>query len=151
MEEDPRSGPQGAGSSVPGGVTQHAVEERLNRLAQDLDPLDGGEAWFRSLSFESRQGTLRTLAAMILQAHPSGDVVERAVQQSGLKQTYTPVGLLRSGPLPDQLAKIANLPVDESIKSFRLLVGLLAEADRDRRNRDCAGGCAHWWHHLDGA
>lgn len=151
MDEDPRPDPPRAGASVSGEMTRHAVEERLNRLAQDLDPLDDGDAWFRSLSFERRQGVLRVLAAMIMQAHPSGDAVGRAVQRSGLKPTYTPVALLCSGPLPDQLAKIPSLPVDESIKSFRLLVALLAVADRDRRNRDCASGCGHWWHHLDGA
>lgn len=93
MDEDPRPDPPRAVASVSSDMTRHAVEERLNRLAQDLDPLDDGDAWFRSLSFERRQGVLRVLAAMTMQAHPSGDAVGRAVQRSGLKPTYTPVVL----------------------------------------------------------
>ena len=54
----------------------------------------------------------------------------------------------RVGRLAEQLAKIINLPPDERVKAFRLLVALLGVADDRRRRRFCADGCGHAWHHL---
>ncbi|WP_327739315.1 DUF5958 family protein [Streptomyces nojiriensis] len=47
-----------------------------------------------------------------------------------------------------QPAKIINLPQDERVKSFRLLVALLGVADKRRRERFCADWCGHAWHRL---
>lgn len=44
---------------------------------------------------------------------------------------------------------VLNLPQDERIKAFRLLVALLSVADERRRARFCADGCSHTWHHLE--
>ncbi|MET9585098.1 DUF5958 family protein [Streptomyces sp. NPDC006539] len=39
-------------------------------------------------------------------------------------------------------------PHDERLKSFRLLIAVLAVADGHRRERFCSGGCGHAWHRL---
>ncbi|MEW2406363.1 DUF5958 family protein [Streptomyces griseoviridis] len=39
-------------------------------------------------------------------------------------------------------------PHDGRLKSFRLLIAVLAVADGRRRERFCSDGCGHAWHRL---
>nr|WTB36226.1 DUF5958 family protein [Streptomyces sp. NBC_00830] len=39
-------------------------------------------------------------------------------------------------------------PHEERLKSFRLLIAVLAVADGRRRERFCSDGCSHGWHRL---
>lgn len=120
----------------------------LNRLAQNLDPLDRGVGWFNGLSVDARRSALRELSTFLLQAHPTAEEIESAVARSDLRRTATPVVLLRRSNLRDSLAKIANLPTPELERSFRLLVLLLGISDGRRKRNTCADGCSHWWHNL---
>jgi len=120
----------------------------LNRLAQNLDPLDRGVDWFNGLSVDARRSALRELSVFLLQAHPTAEEIEAAVAGSGLRPTATPVVLLGRPNLRDSLAKIANLPAPELQRSFRLLVLLLGASDGRRKRNNCADGCSHWWHNL---
>ncbi|MEU3134681.1 DUF5958 family protein [Streptomyces sp. NPDC006854] len=53
------------------------------------------------------------------------------------------------GRIDQQLGKIASLtPHDERLKSFRLLIAVLAVADERRRERFCSDGCGHARHRL---
>ena len=119
----------------------------LNRLAQGVDPLEGGVAWFNGLSVDDRRATLRKLRVFVLQARPTIDDAELAVARSGLRPTVTPAVLLVRPNLIG-LGKIPDLPLPELERSFRLLVLLLGIADERRRMISCANGCTHWWHHL---
>jgi len=44
------------------------------------------------------------------------------------------------------MAKLLKLPASESIKTFFLLMSLLAIADARRYSKYCQNGCSHWWH-----
>ena len=124
------------------------AEEWLNRLAQGRTPLEGGRAWFRSAPPAEQTAILQTLAAILQQAHPRADEVERAVALSGLKPTATPAVLLQKGVIREQLAKIVHLPTAEAERSFVLFIHLLGVSDRRRREEECSGGCSHAWHRL---
>ncbi|MFJ5234650.1 DUF5958 family protein [Kitasatospora sp. NPDC088391] len=122
----------------------------LNALAQGTRPLDQGAAWFQGLDGDEQALVLRDLVGYCLQARALTEDAPESVRRAGLRPTHTPAVLLTRGHhLGTQLTKITGLPPDERVKSFRLLVALLAVADDRRRARSCADGCTHAWHHLE--
>ncbi|WP_089224598.1 DUF5958 family protein [Actinacidiphila glaucinigra] len=123
----------------------------LNELAQGLRPLPLGVAWFAGLSADEQFEVLRDLAGYCLQARATREDGEESVDRAGIRPTHTPAVLLTRGRLPEQLTKIVNLPQDERVKAFRLLIALLAVADERRRARYCTEGCSHAWHALGAA
>ena len=123
----------------------------LNELAQGVRPLADGVTWFESLDAGERSGVLRTLAEYCLQARVTTEDGPASIRTAGIKPTHTPAVLINRGPVGRQLAKVVCLPADEWTKAFRLLAALLGTADARRRNRSCAAGCHHAWHHLGNA
>ncbi|MGR3870796.1 DUF5958 family protein [Streptomyces graminifolii] len=121
----------------------------LNELAQELRPMSQGIEWFESLSAEEQSATLRLLSQFCVQARATTEDGPESVRRAGLRATHTPAVLIARGPIDRQLGKIAGLtPHDERLKSFRLLIAVLAVADGRRRERFCSDGCGHAWHHL---
>jgi hypothetical protein len=121
----------------------------VNKLAQGLVSMDDGLVWFESRTEDENRALLRELAVLALQAGAVANDVTSSIHLSGIRPTDTPAVLASKGGLKEQLAKIANLPQHEFVKSFRLLVAFLGVADERRRTRDRVVGCSHWWHHLD--
>ncbi|WP_405510462.1 DUF5958 family protein [Streptomyces cyaneofuscatus] len=121
----------------------------LNELAQELRPMAQGIEWFGSLSAEEQSNTLRLLAQFCIQARATVEDGPESIRRAGLRATHTPAVLIARGRIELQLGKIAGLtPHDERLKSFRLLIAVLAVADERRRERFCSDGCGHAWHHL---
>ncbi|MFB4298307.1 DUF5958 family protein [Actinomadura sp. NTSP31] len=120
----------------------------LNELAQGISPIAQGVEWFDGLNDTEQFDALRALAAFCLQARATVDDGPESIRRAGIRPTYTPAVLITRGRVGEQLAKIINLRQDERVKAFRLLVALFAVADERRRERCCADGCGHAWHHL---
>ncbi|MEU9998076.1 DUF5958 family protein [Streptomyces sp. NPDC050848] len=121
----------------------------LNELAQELRPMQQGIEWFESLSAEEQSTTLRLLSHFCTQARATTEDAPESIRRSGLRPTHTPAVLIARGQIDQQLGKIAGLtPHDERLKSFRLLIAVLAVADERRRKRFCSDGCSHEWHRL---
>ncbi|MFI7355946.1 DUF5958 family protein [Streptomyces avidinii] len=120
----------------------------LNLLAQDLLPIEQGVEWFEVLPTEDRFEVLRELGGHCMQARATEEDGPESVRRAGLRPTHTPAVLITRGQLNVQLEKIINLPQDERVKSFRLLVALLGVSDERRRERFCADWCGHAWHRL---
>ncbi|GAA4585681.1 hypothetical protein GCM10023194_29070 [Planotetraspora phitsanulokensis] len=120
----------------------------LNELAQALRPMSWGVSWFEELASEEQFAVLRDLAAFSTQAGATAEDGPESVFLAGIRPTHTPAVLITRGRLPEQLAKIINLPLGERVKAFRLLIALLAVADQRRRERYCKDGCSHTWHQL---
>lgn len=122
----------------------------LNQIAQGILPLSDGLDWFMANSPERRQQILLVLADMVYQAHPLQDEVPWAIQEAGLKPTYTPCVLLLKASSDRQryhrARQIGGLPEHEQRKGFLLLLKLLEVADGRRRETTCKSGCTHWWH-----
>ncbi|GAA2828310.1 hypothetical protein GCM10010441_60920 [Kitasatospora paracochleata] len=128
-----------------------ALDDRtilLNRLAQELHPLDDGITWFTDLAAPERTAVLTVLAELCLHARATTEDAPEATARSGIRPTHTPAVLLARGHLAPQLHRIATLPGNEQLKSFRLLIALFTVADRRRRERSCTPTCHHPWHHL---
>ena len=117
----------------------------LNQVAQNVVPLDDAKREFRKLDPSARSGVMHRLYLMAHQSHPLPDEVSLAIDQSGLKPTFTPCVMLSDGKIESQLSRVAKLPDDELDKSFLLLITLFQIADK-RRRADCGDECQHWWH-----
>ncbi|WP_354637524.1 DUF5958 family protein [Kitasatospora camelliae] len=115
----------------------------LNELAQGLRPMDEGVRWFEGLAEEDRRLALRSLVHHSYQARAVPEDVAESIARSGIRPTHTPAVMLSRWRFG-----MDGLPAYELTKSFRLLVALLAVADTRRRERQCADGCTHAWHHL---
>ena len=120
----------------------------LNELAQGLRPAAQGVDWFKGLTGDEQFEVLRDLTVFSLQARATTEDAPESIRRAGIRPTHTPAVLISRGRLSGQLAKVINLPQDERVKAFRLLVALLGVADERRRTRFCADGCGHDWHHL---
>ncbi|MGV9894424.1 DUF5958 family protein [Streptomyces tendae] len=120
----------------------------MNELAQGIRPLAQGIGWSEGLADTEQFEVLRDLAGFCIQARATSEDGPESIRRAGIRPTYTPAVLVTRGRLTEQLKRIINLPQDERVKAFRLLVALLGVADDRRRFRFCAGGCGHAWHRL---
>ena len=102
----------------------------LNRIAQGFCGLQDGIDWFTALDVDERRTTLRELAGMVLQAHPSPEHVVTAITRSGLRPGHTPVVLISRDPVERQAYVVANRMSPNGSESFRLLLELLASRTR---------------------
>nr|BFE60783.1 hypothetical protein GCM10020063_053090 [Dactylosporangium thailandense] len=125
-----------------------SLELALNRLAQGLDPVEGGVSWFNGMAVDDRRMVLRKLGNFVSQARATVEDGRLAVIRSGVRPTVTPAVLLVRSELSASLSKLSGLPEAELERAFRLLVLTLGIADQRRRALFCADGCSHWWHHL---
>lgn len=108
-----------------------------------------GIEWFESLSAAEQSDTLRLLSHFCIQARAATEDGPESIRRAGLRATHTPAVLIARGRIDQQLGKIVGLtPHDERLKSFRLLIAVLAVADGRRRERFCSDGCSHEWHRL---
>ncbi|MBT2451469.1 hypothetical protein J7F03_31285 [Streptomyces sp. ISL-43] len=80
-----------------------------------------------------------------MQAHITAADGRAGVARSGVKPTANPSVMICMDP---PRYGFANLPVDEHVKAFRVLVSVFAVADTRRRKTYCKGTCGHAWHHL---
>ncbi|SBT93487.1 hypothetical protein GA0115233_10652 [Streptomyces sp. DI166] len=108
-----------------------------------------GIEWFEGLSTEEQTNTLRLLSHFCVQARATAEDGPESIRRAGLRATHTPAVLITRGRIDQQLGEIAGLtPHNERLKSFRLLIAVLAVADERRRRRFCSDGCGHAWHRL---
>lgn len=121
------------------------TERVVNEIAQELRTFDDGAAWFSGLSLAGRQEVLREVASYAMQAHITATDGRVGVARSGVKPTANPSVMICMDP---PRYGFANLPADEHVKAFRVLVSVFAVADTRRRETDCKGTCGHAWHHL---
>ncbi len=125
------------------------IDLRINRLAQGLDPLADGEAWFASLDEESRRRVVRALVEWSLQAGMTPEDGADSISASRVKPTSNAARLIvAAGSQKVSLAKLSGLRDGELEGVFRLLLLAFSKADARRRARECADGCSHWWHQL---
>ena len=109
-----------------------ADEITINQIQQELISQEDAKNWFLSFPTEYQQEILQRLSYMTLQAGAREEDVSLAIAKSKLRPTYTPCVLLSRGRLKEQMAKLLKLPPSEFIKTFFLLMSLLAIADARR-------------------
>ncbi|MEV5203385.1 DUF5958 family protein [Streptomyces sp. NPDC053720] len=123
-------------------------ERIINEIAQGLRQLDDGVSWFSSLSQVEQKEVLREVVRYAMQAHTTAEDGRAGVARSGVKPTANPAVMITMEPTRARMGKIVNLPVDEYLKAFRVLVSAFSVADTRRRETSCRGQCGHPWHNL---
>jgi hypothetical protein len=121
------------------------TERVVNEVAQGCRTLDDGAAWFSGLSPVGRQAVLHEVGGYAVQAHITAADGSAGVAQSGVKPTANPSVMICMDP---PRYGFANLPGDEHVKAFRVLVSVFSVADTRRRRTYCKDGCGHAWHNL---
>ncbi|CAD0009921.1 hypothetical protein FLACHUCJ7_04561 [Flavobacterium chungangense] len=124
-------------------------EIMINSYAQEKNNLEDVLVWFESLNSEEKLKTLYTLKFCLHQCHPKKETVENAIKLVPLKQTVTPIVLLKTKGFEEALDKIVKLPEDERRKAFITLITVFKVADTIRRKTQCKKGCFHEWHNME--
>jgi hypothetical protein len=121
---------------------------RINKIAQGMEPIEEGVAWFHESDSNERGDILRALNICLVQSHPTDEDIESGVKSSGLKETYSPCVLVLRTPFNSARRKVLSLTGLDQERAFRLFLFIFATADRRRRETLCKGGCSHEWHNL---
>lgn len=122
----------------------------INKIAQGVITLEEGLAWFDSSDSESRLEIMGSLDLCIHQSHPNREDIERGIQLSGLKETYSPCVLIRKKHINEARAKVLAMPELDQRRAFILFVSVFGVADKRRRETQCKDGCKHEWHNIVG-
>ena len=123
-------------------------EISINKIAQGIIPLEQGMEWFQSSNDETRIKIMKTLDLCIYQSHPSKEDIEKGIELSGLKTTYSPCVIIRVKPFNEVRQKVLRMSGIDQIRSFKLFVNIFSVADARRRKEQCVNGCTHDWHNL---
>lgn len=119
----------------------------LNQVSQRVICDHDAQQWFDRLPVTDKRRTLMTLQEMLQHARVTEIDVSPAVEDCGIKASYTPVAMLRSKKRAfiHQLRQIPHLPEEELIYAFKLFISLYRIADLRRRQNESLP-CDHWWH-----
>ncbi|UUC43946.1 DUF5958 family protein [Flavobacterium cerinum] len=97
---------------------------KINQFGQNLLTITDIINYFDSLEKSEKDDFIKKLIFFILQLKPTKEDVESAIKLSGLKETYTPIVLIKLSYDYNNLNKIINLPDNEFKKSLSLLLAL---------------------------
>jgi len=120
---------------------------KINQAAQELITLEEFFTWFDASDATSKNRTMMFLDLCLWQSHPTDEEIEEGIHLSGLKQTYTPVVIIRKNNLTVARNKLQALPEHEWKKVLTLMLHIFSVADM-RRKKACGDDCSHWWHAL---
>ena len=121
----------------------------LNKVAQDIIPMDEAIQWFESRPLVEQKELLNLLRFFLDQSHPTEETLKMAIQNLSIKQTATPVVLFKTYPYNIAIQKVVELPDYELRESFITLLTIFRYSDTERRHTRCKNECDHEWHNLE--
>ncbi len=125
------------------------IEININKYAQNKLTNSEIMDWFDQFDLSSQKETRDKLIMFVQQAHPSDELITKAIQIAPIKETMTPVVLFKTQTFKIAINKIEDLPDSELRKSFIIMLSIFKTADTYRRETYCKNGCSHFWHNLD--
>jgi hypothetical protein len=124
------------------------IEININKYAQnrltDSEIMD----WFDQFEIQKKKEIQTKLITFMEQAHPSNELISKAIQTAPIKNTMTPVILFKTQTFKIAINKIRMLPDSEIRKSFIIMLSIFKIADTYRRETECKNGCGHEWHNI---
>ncbi|WP_200978304.1 DUF5958 family protein [Echinicola sp. 20G] len=124
------------------------IERNINKYAQnklnDSEILD----WFSQFDLSGQKEIRDKLIMFVYHAHPSDDLIYKAIQTAPIKETMTPVVLFKTQSFKIAINRILELPDSELRKSIIILLSIFKMADTYRRETECRNGCGHEWHNI---
>jgi hypothetical protein len=121
-------------------------EIKLNQFVQGIFTLGEMETWFLTYNEQDERSVLFALLNMVIQSGATTDDISVAANNIK-KGRATPTIMLLNPNKPFQKFghKICDLPKNELLNGFKVLLCTLAISD-NRRKESEKGECNHWWH-----
>lgn len=123
-------------------------EVMINGFAQERNDFEEVLSWFESLDSREKLIAIHSAKFFLYQCHPTKETIEKAFKLIPLKETATPIVLLKTKKIEEALDKISSLPENEYRNSFITLISIFKLADSIRRETFCKNGCSHEWHNM---
>ncbi len=117
----------------------------FNKYGQEIIPAEVLVAKFLEANEPIQLDLFNHLLFIILQSKALDSDVEYAIKRSNLKPSLTPCVILKKGVGMNNLKKIINLPSNEKLKSFRLLLELFKVA-YERKYKIEKNDPMKWWY-----
>lgn len=130
------------------------IENLMNKIAQDkIDFEIGCQSILNDQNIDF-QTILAQLRNYIFNSIPNktnynSETYQNAINTIPLKQTFTPIVILKTFPTKIAFNKLEELPVSEQHKAIISLLWIYKETDSQRRNTECKNGCEHKWHNIE--
>ncbi len=124
------------------------IDLNINKFAQNKLTDSEIMNWLDHLDISQQKIVRDKVSTFLQQAHPTGDLIDLGIKSAPIKDTMTPVILLRTQTLKNAINKIEKLPDSELRKSFIVMLSIFKLADTHRRATECKNGCSHEWHNL---
>ncbi|MCV2486601.1 DUF5958 family protein [Flavobacterium sp. SH_e] len=129
------------------------IEVLINKIAQDKIDFHLGIPLLLVNDYSFKE-LFTTLHNYIINSIPNKtdyntEAYQRAINTIPLKQTYTPIVILKNFSTKIAFNKLASLPESENDKTVICLLWIFKIVDTERRNTECKNGCGHFWHNLD--
>lgn len=125
------------------------IEININKYAQNKLTESNILDWFDQFDLTRQKEIRDKLIMFAQQAHPTDDLISKAIQTARIKETMTPVVLFKTKSFKIAINRIVELPDSELRKTIIVLLSIFKTADSYRRETDCKNGCNHGWHNLN--
>lgn len=117
----------------------------INQFGQGICSIDSLMYHFDKLSESEKRVHLSHVYHLIVQSKTQNFDIDFAIRDSSLKPTFTPCVLLRRFGLKLGLPKVINLPADELLKVYTLLL-FLFKIGYQRRFEEEKNHPGKWWY-----
>jgi hypothetical protein len=120
----------------------------LNQYVQGIVLREDIVHWYSSLDENSRKAAVKAIWILATQARILESDLTKAIDESGLKPTHTPVQMLKTKKMPFHRRgyALANLKGTVLNQAFLLVLECFALAERRRKDSEDSATCNHWWH-----
>lgn len=130
------------------------IENLINRIAQnkiDFEMACQSILNDQNIDFQTILAQLRNYIFNSIpnKTNYSSETYQNAINTIPLKQTFTPIVILKTFPTRIAFNKLEELPVSEQHKAIISLLWIYKETDSQRRNTECKNGCEHKWHNIE--
>lgn len=124
------------------------IEININKYAQnkltDSEIMD----WFDQFDLTNQKEIRNKLSFFIQQSKPTEDLINKAIVNTPIKMTLTPVVIFKTHKFKVAISKIEKLPDSELRKSIIVMLSIFKTTDSYRRDNFCKNSCTHEWHNL---
>lgn len=119
----------------------------LNQFTQGLYPLERMVDWFKQYDLENKKNIIFNLLNMVIQSHPTYEEIEAAAKSIKKSTSSSAIKLLnRKKPFNKFGYELCNLPENELLICFQILLLTFTQADNRRKSQENLNDCNHWWH-----
>lgn len=129
------------------------LDNLINQIAQNKIDFENGYQQILAHQDYEFMNVFSSLQNYILNSisdkiNYSSEVFQSAIKTIPLKETITPIAILKSSPTKIAFNKLEKLPKSEEPKILISLLWIFKQTDTNRRNTECKNGCSHEWHNL---